>query len=477
MKTYTIVKPKNLHLENRVNCFKPDFNFNFEKAYLLIYLVILFSNKKSNTKKVELYSKTLEKLFCKDYHKYINYLVENFGGVGNVLNRYPYSENHCFSYILRDYFYENGFEIVTITDYKLINKFKVLFIKQRTNENIRLHYHFLLKHFKREKLTVHNPQNAIDSIPFSEREKYIKNAFEILKIMNHEFSLTLKTKTDGRVHTNISRLKKESRNFLRYENENLVEIDVKSAVPYFLYINMKLYQNQQLSYLNKFQYSNSPIIYMFDEITTTIDNAELEDFGRAILSGQLYEKFSNEFFNNSIYENTSLPFDKVIKYHQMIFFKTYGYSFDGCMKDLKRYAKKRILSMLFAPSYKYKFEQELFKTFYPSVLKFINEFKSLTKHSRLDGLKWEKKTAHKKLAHFCFQFEAKVMIDTIAREFDKKHKGKVPIYSLHDCLITTKSYANDLLGFMNTKFIELFGVAPGLSCKELKNEDDFKIAG
>ncbi|AMA49651.1 hypothetical protein [Flavobacterium covae] len=245
MKTYTILKPKNLHLENRVNRFKPDFNFNFEKAYLLIYLVILFSNKKTNTKKVELYSKTLEKLFGKDYHKYINYLSENFGGVGNILNRYPYSENHSFSYILRDYFYENGFEIVTITDYKLIKKYKKLFVRQKTSKNIQKQYHFLLKHFKREKLTVHNPQNAIDSIPFSERGKYIKKAF---KIMKHEFSLVLKAKTDGRVHTNILRLKKELIKYLRYENESLVEIDVKSAVLFLLYLMLKMFQNHQISF-------------------------------------------------------------------------------------------------------------------------------------------------------------------------------------------------------------------------------------
>ncbi|QYS87171.1 hypothetical protein JJC03_04280 [Flavobacterium oreochromis] len=467
MKNYNILKPKNLNLENLTNRFKPDFKFNFEKAYLIIHIVLLLSNKKSNNKKVELHSKMLENLFGKEYHKYFKYFTENFGGAGNVLNRFPYSENHCFSYILREYFYRDGFEIYTIKDYRLINKFKSQFLKLSTNENIRLEYHFLLKHFKRNKLTVKNPQCAIEEKPIKEREKYLKNAFEILKIMNQEYTVKLKTQTDGRVHSNITRLSKISRKYLIHENENLVEIDVKSAVPFILYLALQMYLNQHLSYLKNFQYKDSSIVYIFDEITGDIDKTELNKFGVDVISGQLYQNFMNLIFEPSVYENEGCNFDKVMHYYQKQFHKKNNHYFDGDLVELKDFVKRRMLSMFFAPSHKYKFEQIAFKNLYPTILKFINEFKAITQHSKLDDLKWEKRDAHKKLSHFCFQFEAKVMIDNIAREFDLKHKGKVPIYTLHDCLITTQSNAEELLSFMKNKFNQLFGVAPALSYEVL----------
>jgi hypothetical protein len=78
MKNYNILKPKNLNLENLTNRFKPDFKFNFEKAYLIIHIVVLLSNKKSNNKKVELHSKILENLFGKEYHKYFKYFKTSY---------------------------------------------------------------------------------------------------------------------------------------------------------------------------------------------------------------------------------------------------------------------------------------------------------------------------------------------------------------------------------------------------------------
>mgnify|MGYP003588301246 FL=1 len=65
--TYYILKPKKLNLENLVKNYQPDFNFSIDKAYLIIYLIIKFSNKKDNFKKVELSSKMLQSLISKDY--------------------------------------------------------------------------------------------------------------------------------------------------------------------------------------------------------------------------------------------------------------------------------------------------------------------------------------------------------------------------------------------------------------------------
>lgn len=132
--------------------------------------------------------------------------------------------------------------------------------------------------------------------------------------------------------------------------------------------------------------------------------------------------------------------------------------------------------MLFAPANKYSFEQIVFKEIYPSIHKFINEYKNAYQYKDSEKIIYSKKERHKKLSHLCFQFEAKVMIDNIAREFDKLHKGKVPIFTIHDCLLTTSSNAKELKTFMQNKFIELFGLAPNLTIEYLNAYEQIKQA-
>ncbi|RBN48976.1 hypothetical protein DR980_15950 [Flavobacterium psychrolimnae] len=57
MKTYSILKPKKLNLENLVNKYQPDFKFDYDRAYLIIHLVIILGREKDNYKKVGLHSK------------------------------------------------------------------------------------------------------------------------------------------------------------------------------------------------------------------------------------------------------------------------------------------------------------------------------------------------------------------------------------------------------------------------------------
>lgn len=472
---YYILKPKKLNLQLLVCKYQPDFNFSFDKAYLIIYLIIKFSNKKDNSKKVSLSSKMLQSLIGRDYTKYIRFLLENYFGHGNILEGFRYSENHPYSYVLKNYFYEDGFELYELTDYKLINKYKSIFVKTKMNEQIRINYYFLLKFFKNNKLTVCEPIKAIEETNNLEREKGLKNALELINFLNGETSLTLKPNTDGRVHSNLTRLSKKSRHFLQYENEDLAEIDISSAVPYLLYIIMKYYLSNNLTYLSNFIYDKSNLfIYMLDEVTGDIENIELESFGNAIIEGNLYQKFSDLIFNQNFYESKGVQFNKAIKYYQFAFNDMFGYYFDGDINDLKKFAKRRFLSMLFAPANKYYYEQLVFNELFPSILKFINEYKNSNQYKDSETLIYSEKDKHKKLSHFCFQMEAKIMIDNIARQFDKLHKGTVPVFTLHDCLLTTSSFAEELKKFMQIKFIELFGVAPNLTIENLSLTEELK---
>ena len=65
----------------------------------------------------------------------------------------------------------------------------------------------------------------------------------------------------------------------------------------------------------------------------------------------------------------------------------FGYYFDGDIFDLKKFAKRRMLSMLFAPTSLYKFEQIVFQKLFPKILKFVNEFKNVLQYKDCEEVK------------------------------------------------------------------------------------------
>jgi hypothetical protein len=468
MKAYHILKPKNLSLEYLVNKYNPDFKFNTDFAYLIIHFVILYqSNKSSNY--TRLHSKYLQK-FNRIYNKHIQFLINNFPNDGAVLRGTRYDKGKPFGYKLPKYYSDSELEIHIITDKYLLRKINAIKLKSTTNEMIRLNYYFLLKYFKNGKLSIYEPSLLMESInKISDKEKRLRNAKSIIKIMNGDTKLTLKPKTDGRVHSNITRLSKNARNHLQYDGEFLAEVDISSSIPFFLLLIMKYYITDRLTYVaNEFQYYNS-IIYILDKTSVCIVNTDVDDFGNSVLKKQLYQRFADEIFKEEVYTSKGHNFEKVMKYYNYDFKKQFGYHFDGDMNDLVKFAKKRLLSMLFARTYSYKFEQLAFGSIFPQVLKFINAFKDVEQNSEDNS-----KERHKKIAYCTFQFEAKTMIDKIAREFDKIHNDKVPVFTLHDCLITTVSHVEELKYFMEKKFIELFEVAPNLTIEKSNFVTDYQ---
>lgn len=468
MKAYYILKPKNLNINNLVNKYNPDFSFSTDFAYLIIHFVILYQNNKSEENYTRLDSKYLKK-FNPIYNKHIRFLIENYPNDGAVLRGTRYDKGKPYGYKLPKYYSESELEIHTITDKSLLRKINAIMLKNATNEMVRLNYYFLLKYFKNGKLSIYEPSLAMERInEISDKEKRLRNAKSIIKIMNGDTKLTLKPKTDGRVHSNITRLSKNARNHLQYDGEFLAEVDISSAIPFFLFLIMKYHLTNRLTYVSEeFQYDIS-IIYMLQKMPVTPVKTEVDDFGDLILNNHLYERFADRIFNEEVYTSKGYNFEKVMKYYNHAFKEQFGYYFDGDMKDLVKFAKKRLLSMLFAKTSIYKFEQLAFGSIFPQVLYFINEFKNI------DNNNGDPKERHKKIAYCTFQFEAKIMIDKIAREYDKIHNDKVPVFTLHDCLITTVSHVEELKDFMENKFIDLFGVAPNLTIEKSKFVTDYR---
>jgi hypothetical protein len=102
--------------------------------------------------------------------------------------------------------------------------------------------------------------------------------------------------------------------------------------------------------------------------------------------------------------------------------------------------------MIFANINSYKKVQDIFRAKFPDLLDVLILFK--------------KKFGYKSLSHLLLQMESCLMLDKVARKFNAKHWRVAPIFSLHDCLITTVDYESQLETILTEVFEEEFDVAP-----------------
>lgn len=52
------------------------------------------------------------------------------------------------------------------------------------------------------------------------------------------------------------------------------------------------------------------------------------------------------------------------------------------------------------------------------------------------------------------------MLDKVGRKFNMKYWKKAPVFSLHDCLITTEGFEGNLEAILKEVFVDVFNVAP-----------------
>lgn len=476
MTEYTILKLKSINIAERLKCFPPQHesltikDFNTDFAYLIIHFVLeKMANRIEKDGHANLYeeynrlsSKLLEK-YNKNYRFHIRYLCENFPCIGNIFERHNYSENKCYGYRLRHFYYWEQLEPYLITDRLLVKKLNNenrLILKPEVENN----FDFLTEYFNPKRLTIQF-QDALNHNSDLLEEKgnmknYLVDAFKILKIQNGTYYMSHNPETDGRFHSNITGFSKEFRPFLRYDGEIISEIDISASVPTFLFYLISNYKNSN-SQLGKVINSTKSFYshYMFSKEAVSIDNKEIQDFGNSILSGEFYASFipKLEEFYKAYYTTTSFipildEFGKphytnnnsiyMTAYNQWQFEEYYFPQSSYQNYDRKsypetvpnEYAKEKILSMLNAKNKIFLSEEMAFKSLYPTIFEFVCRIK-------------EKK--HEYFSHIMLQIESYFMLKIVARRLKNKFK-KVPFLTLHDCICVKKSNLELVNEFMKT---------------------------
>lgn len=342
--------------------------------------------------------------------------------------------------------------------YELQHKTKLFkcLIKQVKNDkaNYNLLQPFLCemrKEFMNLQLDYKGAINYIETI--TDNKKQLSYAIAINQLHDVRFRYFKRNKTNNRLDTNLTNLKKELRQFIIGD---YVSIDLKNSQPFFLsflfenltkilnhFILKKLeininnieiiLNNKHLPYCYRFELENLVKTFgikAFKKILLIHKKSNfsyfmnLSLFKRWVCEGSFYDefviKFENQFTRNDI---------KKIMFEVL-------FSKNECHINYRK----------FVPFEK---EKKIFSSVFPVIYEIIERLKD---------------TDNAKLAIYLQRLESKIFIDTIAKGLTEN--GIIPL-TIHDSVIVPAFQQEKALNIMQSVFKQEIGIIPAFSIEKL----------
>jgi len=200
--------------------------------------------------------------------------------------------------------------------------------------------------------------------------------------------------TNGRIDTNLTNLKAELKQFIN--TPNLYQIDIVNSQPFIL------------SHL-----LNSPLCSSF------LDKKELEKYTDWTSAGIFYEMFEREYFNKT---------SNVLTRKQI--------------KDL-------MFCIFYSKNGSYIKEKNIFKSIFPTIMKFIDE---------------QKKDKHNEFSIRLQKIESKICINIICKELDKEN---IKYYTIHDAWLVDEKNIKKTRDIIIRKFYDNFYRRPELKIEKI----------
>lgn len=427
------------------------FNNKNLKKDSVVYLCFLLAKHQAKTEINDntcfyLYSKLLKTDFVYDYKQYLVFLEKenilcflqehnNYRGLSRLYSmndfsnglptyknvpikivRYPITDNIILKKV-------NKKKSLTLSEYHLE--------RNKYCEETRNH---LVRNFD-EHLEI-DVDSAYLQISSQNNVTHYKNTSAIEEFNSKKWKYSIKKETDNRLHTVITRIKKDLLKFVTYNNNRLGEIDIKTSQPLFLFIALNsIFNATENNKLKTFLKNKLGKGLQKKLIENGIDKEELKNFGKIILEDDLYNYLITkiEIRKNSNNEYYYKIFDEELGEIRIVKFKS--------KRDLMKKATLRAM---------YGGKGEIVddvREMFPSIKIIINII------NKEEGLSETKNN----LSNILQNLEAYIVLDLIAKDVSEKFK-EIPLFSKHDSLITYSNSIEEVKDFMKTKFKEYTGI-------------------
>jgi hypothetical protein len=435
--------PNNLNLDAILSTLPPE--FTYEKDNFL-YLISQVTERVSYTKDlvdgngfISLNAQELQKK-VRNYNVCMKYLVDN--GVFYTDNHYIVGEKakgYCFTEQ-----YEQKVKSLEITKPSLI---KQCGKKSEGEVTSAKSYNYLHKWFNDDiNIDIEGALDYINEDLKANTLNKVKNAMlkhnasyvAATKFHNKEFSFSVDG-TVGRLHTNLTNMKSELRNFITYNGKPLVSVDISNSQPCFagllldeaFYSPSKLAKNDSKitfsrlnTYLQSTYLSNITDIslyIMLVKLTESTDNKCFAKYLDVVQQGKLYSYIAERIEAS---EGTTLINHKELK--SMIFNVLFSDNRFIGQADAK---PKRIFRAIFPEVY------EVFKLI--------------------------KKNDNSALPCILQAVEAKLMLDHVAKRISKENKS-LPIFTIHDSIACPVGYEGYVASVIKEEMLLCTGMSPHL---------------
>jgi len=438
--------------------------------YMLDLLNIIPANKKDSITEngyVSINSKILRKYF-KDYLCYLNYLIDT----GVIISDNHYEVGIASKGYKLSPIYENS-ELV-ITYYSNFNVRKVLPIQEKVydsySDNFQLNnltnYPYLAHWYNQKRLIIDDKEavkyaHLLMKRKFDlgynswdvNRSKWSKKRNDFSKknpktqynalIHNvkstkiHDYKAKIDTKVH-RLHSVLTNIQKEYRNFITYNGQALISIDITNSQPYLLNIlfNPNFWNpnsNTSISINNipnNIQSFITPSLSsMIGNYLENLDEGNLSDYRLKTSKGMIYEHIrdlSNEIFDRSLERGDIKTMFYIVLFSKNKFFYQQG-------AELKR----------------------LFSELYPQIYDLIAILKSID---------------HTTLACLLQSIESEIVLHRCCKRIWEDGKQRIPVFTIHDSIVTTQENVNFVKRIMIEELTRAIGVSPKLDMEEWKKE-------
>lgn len=277
-----------------------------------------------------------------------------------------------------------------------------------------------------------------------------------------------------RLNSNITNLSRELRPFLRVNGTPLGIIDITSSQPYILssLMNVNFFNDTSVGYnlysvypelyemlvdkgyiKQNVSYSSGTTINYTSSISGSTTMLLYKEISTPTSPPFMWCKFSTSEIE-SIHRYQSSPFESdfyidVLKSYTEITGEVLCESPDNERQKLK----ESMMFVLFDDNFNHRNHNnyiQMFGCVYPGVDKWIGEVHRIIGKSRF--------------SYLLQRCESYLMLNVVAREFHQKNPA-VPIFSIHDALLTFDDYIPELSGMTLGRFKEIIGIDVGVKVK------------
>lgn len=277
--------------------------------------------------------------------------------------------------------------------------------------------------------------------------QYLAVMRNITRIENHKYDPHLDNNIH-RLHSVLTNIQKDFRNFITYDGQELVCVDIKNCQPYLFCLILnpdfwkcdsdlplslyKLPENIQLLFVSSLLQKN--IQNFFAKLTST-DTAE---YTKLVSSGNIYEeimKIANEQISDDgrQIERIERKDAKVLMFY-LLFSSNRGQHNDPKIRQIK----------------------SIFTARYPKIIELFQIIKREYSDCPMDN-------PHSRLSCLLQAIESSIILHKCCKRIWDEKNHSVPIFTIHDSIVSTQEYSSYIQQVMREELESYIGIQPPLS--------------